>query len=371
MGGLRLGRTRSIVHHEVGRDLQAVVSTRRERSLGSSRGRTSLVAALVLTAMGATGFSVRAYAYSNKSSPEIECALTREGAIDELRTTLEPKEGATVQVGSSVTLSVRSRSPVSFAIASSPELLASSDIDSGMGIAGPSGIYTFTSDKATAVPGTVYWDASISNVNFPECAGFPSFGYTTTPHKLMVSLPTPTPTPPPTPPSLAPPPVHTPVTVSIVKPGGFAIARPTVVYDIRCTASCSGDTSYQLVLSRHYRETDRVIRLDVESRQVSLAATSGGTEQFVYQYAGRALQSLKRLVRRGDVVEIRIGVEVAGAAGEIAQARSTVRTRVKMGSRRHRRNIRRRGTRKSALTSDLRRTTAGHSMRLRCRLALS
>jgi hypothetical protein len=308
--------------------------------------------------MGTMGFSVRAHAYSNEGSREIQCALTREGAIDELRATLAPEEGATVPVGSSVTLSARFGSPVSFAIASSPELLPNSDIDSGMGIAGPTGIYTFTSDKATAVPGTVYWDASISNANFPECAGFPSFSYTTTPRKLIVSLPTPM--QPPTPPSPAPPaPVHEPVAVSIVGQGGFAIAHPTVVYDVHCTASCSGDTSYQLVLSRHYRETDRMMQLDFESRPVSLATISGGTEQFVYQYTGRALQSLKRLVRRGDVLEIRIGVEVAGAAGEIAQARSTVRTRVRMGSRRHRRHKKRGNTNILPTTRARRKPTSG------------
>ena len=168
-----------------------------------------------------------------------------------------------------MTLSVHFGSLVSFPDRVIATLLSSSYIDSGMGIAGPTGTYTFTSDKATAEAGSVYWDASISIPNFPECAGSPPFGYTTTPRKLTVSVPTPT--PPLAPRSPAPPaPVHAPVTVSIVRPSGFTIAHPTVVYDVRCTASCSGDTSYQLVLSRRYRETDRMMRLDFELRRYLL-----------------------------------------------------------------------------------------------------
>jgi hypothetical protein len=332
------------------------VTTQRGKQCGESyRGRASLIViALVLTAMGTIGFSARAYAYSNESSRAIECAQSREGAIDELRATFEPEEGATVPVGSAVTFSVHSWFPVSFAIALSPTLLSSSDVDNGMGIAGPTGTYTFTSDQATAMPGTVYWDASISNANFTECAEFPPFSYTTTPRELTVTLPTPTPSPEP-PPTAPPAPVRVPVTVSIVKPSGFTITHPTVAYDIHCTVGCSGDTSYQLILSRHYRRTDRTMQLDFESRQVSLAATSGGDEQFVYQYVGRALQTLRRLAREGDIIEIRIGVEVAGTAGETAQAQSTVRTRVRMGSRRRRRNKRKANMHTSRLRQRIRR----------------
>ncbi len=82
------------------------------------------------------------------------------------------------------------------------------------------------------------------------------------------------------------------------------------------------------------------MKLDFESRQVSIAATSGGDERFVYQYAARALRTLRHLVQRGDIIETRISVEAAGAAGEIARAQSTVRTRMRLRGDRRRKKSR-------------------------------
>jgi len=86
---------------------------------------------------------------------------------------------------------------VTFAIASSPALLSSPDIDSGLGTAQPESLssgpplsytYTFTSTKATATPGTIYWDASFSNTTLAECSGQSPATYTT-PARTLTVLP--------------------------------------------------------------------------------------------------------------------------------------------------------------------------------------
>lgn len=302
----------------------------------------------LLATVAAVGWIVmapvgRAYAYSAESSKETQCALSREGAVIALRASLQPEEGAVVLAGTPVTFSDHSDFPVRFAVASSPALLSNPDIDSGMGVmAGESshGAYTFTSEKAAATPGAVYWDASVSNANFPECVGFPSFSYTTSPRKLIVSPPTVT--------FLPPAPQTTgqaPVSVSIVRPSSFTIAHPTVKYDVHCTASCTGDTSYEFVSFRHYRRTERIVKVDLESRQVSLVATSGGDEQFVYQYTGHALQTLRHIIRGSDATELRITVEVFGERREAARVESTVLAPARSSVDRRRRKGRHRHTR--------------------------
>ena len=85
-----------------------------------------------------------------------------------------------VPAGTPVTFSSLSSQPLSFAIATSEALLATPNVDSGP--ASPSSPtqnvsgsqhYSFTSTKATATAGTVYWQASFSTAAMPNCANFP------------------------------------------------------------------------------------------------------------------------------------------------------------------------------------------------------
>jgi hypothetical protein len=77
-----------------------------------------------------------------------------------------PASGATAPAGAPVTFSGKAFSggsdyALTFSVASSPTLLSTPDIDSGPGSLQPgTSTYTFTSTKATAVPGTIYWAAS-------------------------------------------------------------------------------------------------------------------------------------------------------------------------------------------------------------------
>jgi len=99
---------------------------------------------------------------------------------------LEPANGATVPAGTPVTFSGGSNYALTFSVASSEALVASPDIDSGMG-SQSGAFYKFTSTKATAAPRTIYWTASFTFT--PEdCTGPSTF---TTPARTLTVLASP------------------------------------------------------------------------------------------------------------------------------------------------------------------------------------
>jgi hypothetical protein len=273
-----------------------------------------------------------AQGYMVPPPPGSICAGNGRASLSVLEASLSPANGATVPVGSPVTFSGPSESPVTFAVASSMALLSSPDIDSGPGSAqpepfssGPPLIYTyaFISTKATATPGTVYWDASFSDATLAGCEGLSPATYTTHPRTLTV-LPapaSPVPTPAPPPPSPVAP---LPVQVSISAPGGFRLAHPSIAYGIHCSASCSGETSYEVLVLRRHAKAVRVPGLDVGPRPVSITAASGGDERFTHRYSGHALQVLKSVMQRG-AVELQMSVRVRDISGNVIRAQSTVR----------------------------------------------
>jgi hypothetical protein len=101
-----------------------------------------------------------------------------------------PPNGATVLAGTPVTFSGEYGHALTFSVASSPALLSSPDIDSGLGSLQPgTSLYTFTSTKATAIPRTIYWAASFTFT--PEDCESPST-FTTPVRTLTVVSPSPT-----------------------------------------------------------------------------------------------------------------------------------------------------------------------------------
>jgi hypothetical protein len=107
---------------------------------------------------------------------------------------LNPAINTIVQAGTPVTFSGNSAASVTFAVASSPALLSSPDLDSGQGSVQPgASSYTLTSTKATATPGVlIYWDASFSNATLNGCKGLTPTTYTTSVRTLTVVSPPPT-----------------------------------------------------------------------------------------------------------------------------------------------------------------------------------
>ncbi len=301
----------------------------------SSRGLVRLYTAIAasLVALGALGLLVMGSVSPAQgyvpSPPYLNCYNDSQGALGRLEASLTPANGTSVQAGAPVTFSGNASTPVTFAVASSPALLSNPDIDGGPGSAvpissGPSPTYTymFTSTKATATPGTVYWDASFSSANLVECAGQPPNIYTTAARALTV-LPAPV-SPPATPPTPPPPAEPPPLQVGIsVTTSSFHLAHPTVTYRINCTASCSGETYYQALVVRRHRKAVLAPKLDLGREPVSVTTAAGGDEQFTYVYSGSLLRMLRTIARTGDILELRITVKVAGASGNVARIQHT------------------------------------------------
>lgn len=150
-----------------------------------------------LVALGALGCAtvvtaLPAQAYEAKISPQLTCALGKEGAEVEAQHMLlpAPPNGATVLEGTPVTFSGESSHALMFSVASSPALLSSPDIDGGQGSSHlGSSLYTFTSTEATATLRTIYWAASFTFT--PEDCESP-FTFMTPAHTLTVVSPSPT-----------------------------------------------------------------------------------------------------------------------------------------------------------------------------------
>lgn len=113
---------------------------------------------------------------------------TRAAEASARDTLVSPLNGATVPAGTTVRFSGESNYPLTFSVASSPALLSSPDIDSGLGSLGTgTSLYTFPSIKAAATPRTIYWEAS-STFTPGDCEGPSTF---TTPVYTLTVLPPP------------------------------------------------------------------------------------------------------------------------------------------------------------------------------------
>ncbi len=291
-------------------------------TLGVMRLRSTRLA-VVLGALACATHALPAYAWMPGPTPSLLCGFETNAAeaVGRHSALLSPPNGATVLAGAPVTFSAESGDALSFRAASSPALLSSPDVDSGPGSLEPGTQpgggygYTFTSVKATATPGTIYWAASFT-VTLKECTG-PPFTYTTPASMLTVSPQTPT---------REPSPAAEPTSalqLRIIGAASFRLKHPTVTYRVTCSASCSGTTELQAWHVHRHRKPVRASALDVGSTSLSITAASGGGEQFTHRYRGAALRMLKHIVNEGGEVELRLRVEAADATGTIVRAYAT------------------------------------------------
>jgi hypothetical protein len=141
----------------------------------------------------------RAHAAIFPQDPEAGCSDQASSSFRVMEYWLAPPSGTTVTAGTPVTFSARSATPLTIAVASSPELVSSPDIDSGTTSRVPfteepgpqtSFTYTYTSAVAANTPGTVYWQATASSAYVEPCAGFAPFFYRTDIRVLQI-LPAP------------------------------------------------------------------------------------------------------------------------------------------------------------------------------------
>jgi hypothetical protein len=263
-------------------------------------------------------------------APYVNCFNETYPYLRSLEASLAPTEDATVPVGTPVTFSGNSVAELSFAVASSPTLLATPNIDSGLGSPVgeltssplPTYSYTFTSINASATPGTVYWAASFPSTSIPACKGEAPSADVTKPYTLTVVAAPPPIVPPSTPPAAAPK-----LRVSIGTPDGFNIAHAAVLYRVHCTASCAGHTSYQLLVARRHTRPIGAPKLGLRADPVSITSETGGSQQVSHRYTGHSLRALQRIIHAGDIVELRISVKVTDAAGNAVEAHRTAKLR--------------------------------------------
>lgn len=283
------------------------------------------------TLLALIAVSVSALARAESTPPWIICGGGAAAAQASLEYHLRPSNEASVTAGVPVEFSSESTTPVTYSIASSPALLGSPDIDTGLGAPGEQAepyafglldyTYTFTSAKASATPRTIYWQASFSITDLPDCENETQPRLTTVrtltvlaPPVSVASEQSPAPTPTVTP------------SVSVKREHAhiFTLSHPTIAYHVRCSASCAGSTSYDVVVLRR-ANLHRLTNLGSGSASVSIPAAAGGDERFSHRYSGKVLWALKTAVGEGRLLELQITVNVAGASGVQVQAKSTTR----------------------------------------------
>ena len=248
---------------------------------------------------------------------------------------MAPAEDATVLVGTPVFFTGDSVAGLSFAVASSSTLLATPNVDSGLGspVAElsssplPTYSYAFTSINAAATPGDVYWTASFPSSSIPACAGEGSKADTTKPHTFTVVAVPPPAAPPSTVPPTTPPAAARKLRVKISAPDSFSLAHATVLYRVHCSASCTGQTSYQLLVAHRNARPVAAPKLGLGADPVSITSELGGDQQVRRRYTGHSLRALGRIMHAGGVVELHISVEVTDSSGNTVAAHRAAKLR--------------------------------------------
>jgi len=289
----------------------------KRRSSLATLATAALVAALASPASG----------YSPPELPWANCS----GNIAATTTVLEvralPQDGAKVTAGEPVTFSAPSKLPLTFAVASSPALLANPNIDQGLGIGQPSqleDIQTFTSLNAAATARTVYWEVSFEAAEEPECAGLES-GLISIPPRALVVEPAPTPLPQAQPSTQAPTPPADDFS-AVITPSSVNTHHPTVAFRVRCTSSCVGTVNYVAIAARSHRKI-QVPTLNFGLHRVSISSFTGGMESFSHHYAGVALRELEGLLKDHDTLTFRISASLTDASGDTAVAHASAQLR--------------------------------------------
>jgi hypothetical protein len=250
---------------------------------------------VTLAALGCviTAFAVPAQAFEVPTPPWAICSSAAQAAMSALEAHLSPANGVTIQAGTPVTFSGEFSQALTFNVASSPTLLSTPDIDSGPGSAQPqpsgSPLYTFTSTKAAATPGTIYWDASFSDAGLKGCEGQAPITYTTQARTLMVL-------PAPSPPTTAVTPATTPatppaVTGSVSLAGSIITVQSSGEAALKLTCTGTGTCSGKLTLTdRSTPKKDKKAKTEtIGTATFSIASAKTATTEVRLNALGRSL----------------------------------------------------------------------------------
>jgi hypothetical protein len=237
-----------------------------------------------------------------------------------------PESGAEVGQRSSVALSSESETQLRLNVASSEAGLARPDIDSGAGTAGPgtdTTRWTFNSTKATARPGTVYWDASFTRP-LPSCGGgIETFRTGARALQVISAAEMPPPIPSPETNTTYSAPTATGLKVGITA-ARVVRGHASVAYLVDCTAQCSGRTYVHAWVLRGHKRALRARQFDFGPRNVSISAPSGGNQRFTVRFRGSTLKQLKSMLHGGGELKLAVTAAVKDTAGHGAQAARTI-----------------------------------------------
>jgi hypothetical protein len=320
-------------------------------------GASARLAAAAALAFACAGFALLPPGAAAAEQSEAEKCTAETFVYDLLglgiSSTLVPASGAEVTQHSPVTFSgesptsesegKQSEFPLAFEIGTSietnsegQEVVAHPYLDSGAGTksAGSSSSsfrYSFTSAKAAASVRTIYWQASFT-ASLPHCNG--GKGETRTfntsqlakPHMLRVVAPGEQPAPVPQCPSCTSfsPPSATGLKVGITAARLVHIGHPAVAYLVDCTGPCTGKTSFKAWQLRGRHRAVRAKALDFGPRAVSIGASAGGNERFTAHFRGRALKTLRKMLRGGHEVKLVVSANVKDAKGNPVQTQRVI-----------------------------------------------
>lgn len=267
--------------------------------------------ASALLACVASSIALSSQAHATEQSPLApNCWPEVSSSFEILEYWLSPADHTIVTAGTPVAFSGRSEAPLIFAVASQRSLISTPDIDSGPGVASnpepapqTSYTYTFTSAVAANLPETVYWQASFSTADIDSCSGLTPSILRTGVRALTI--------------------VPAPVKAGIEAVVGVGGTQPTISYGAHCTASCVGDTYYQMLVLARHKGARHIPSLDLGPTPVSIAASSGGSELFSHRYTGSAVRTLEHLIDAGDDIEIEINVKATDQFGNVSRAHET------------------------------------------------
>jgi hypothetical protein len=281
---------------------------------------------------GALFATPAASGYSFETPPWVVCSGAASANLTGLEYPFTHTAPTAVTVGMPVTLTVTSSVPVQFSFASTAALLSSPDIDGGAGsdqtpAAQGAHTYSFTSTKATATAGRVYYQGSFSDAGIPQCAGQTPTILKTAVHTLTVA--------PPVPPSAPAAGSEVPA-ASTSTPGGpvFSVGlnaplsvrlrRSGFSFLVSCSRACSGSSQVTVLLVRPHGPAKHLTRFQPTATRVEINGQDGGGERITERLNSRLVAQLRSLVHSTAKLELELVASVADSQEQHASTHTIV-----------------------------------------------
>lgn len=248
--------------------------------------------------------------------PTEMCFASTVAATGVIEASMASANEATATAESQITLLATARVPLTFSVASSPDLLTMPDVASGPGVAQSSSsptVYTFSAGAISSVPRTLYWDVSFSNTALPECAEA-LFKVITTAARTLTVVPA-------TPEAQQKP---QPLRVDIKAAKTLRLIHGSITYGVVCTRACSGKVGYRLYVRGLHGRLVYLPKLSFGPTRFSIEGATGGSAILVRHYRGASLRLLRRMLSRHALLELRIAAKATTGSSKAGGVSKTV-----------------------------------------------